>query len=97
MEERQLRKNSYNEWEAPGPGHPIRFPISPDDCSKLKLIVEKEGDKGWEVSFRVRANNDQVVLVTDTPTVSFGKNNSMRVEKSLDRHRILMPDGTDSD
>src|SRR5262245_49468698 len=87
MEERQLRKNSYNEWKAPGPGHPIRFPISLDDCSKLKLVVEKEGDKRWEVSFRVRANNDQVELMTDTPTVSFGNDNPIRlirVENPLD-------------
>jgi hypothetical protein len=85
---RQFRKNK--EWKAPGPGHPIRFPILVDDCSKLKFRVEKDGDKTWEVSFRVRANNDQVVLVTNTPIVLFGKKNlfgkedPIRVEKPLE-------------
>jgi hypothetical protein len=55
-----------------------------DDCSKLKFRVEKGGYQAWEVSFRIRANNDQVVLVTDTPTVLFGKKNPIRVEKPLE-------------
>src|SRR5262245_48553082 len=50
ISERQIRKNK--EWRAPGPGHPIRFPILLDDCSKLKFRVEKVSDKAWEVSFR---------------------------------------------
>ena len=83
-------KNSHYEWKAPGPGHPIRFPILLEDCSKLKFLVEKAGDKTWEVSFRVRGNNGQLVLVTDTPIVIFGKKNlfdkenPIRVEEPLE-------------
>ena len=78
---------SYNDWRAPHAGTTIKVPISLDDCTKLKFRVEKRGDKGWLVSFRVRANKDSLVLLADTPTVLFGKRNPVRV------HNLDFPGG----
>jgi hypothetical protein len=83
-EDLAYRNESYTDWRAPSAGTQINVPITLDDCPKLKFRVEKRGDKGWYVSFRVRANNDQLVLLTDTPTVLFGKRNPIRIEKPLE-------------
>jgi hypothetical protein len=79
-----FHNDSYNDWRAPWAGTGIRVPITLEDCPKLKLRVEKRGDKGWQVSFRVRANNDALILLDDTPTVQFGKRNPVEISKPLE-------------
>jgi hypothetical protein len=70
--------NSYDDRK----GKP-KVPLTFSDCSKLKLRVEKEGDKPWKVSFRVRANKHTIVLMPETEEVLFGKRNSVNVDQAL--------------
>lgn len=77
----QLEENSYNYKRAPWGGAKIIVPITTDDCPKLKLRVEKMGDSVWKATFQVRANDRQLVLLTETPIVEFGKGHPLRPEK----------------
>ena len=70
--------NSYDDRK----GKP-KVPLTFADCSNLKLRVEKEGDRPWKVSFRVRANNHTEVLMPETEEVLFGERNSVNIEKPL--------------
>lgn len=79
-----LKENSYNYKRAPWSGRKIIVPITTDDCSKLKLRVEKMGDNSWKATFQVRANERQLTLLSETPTVLFGKGHPIVPEKSLD-------------
>ncbi|MDE2179838.1 MAG: hypothetical protein KGJ40_03195 [candidate division NC10 bacterium] len=76
-----LKQNSYNYKRAPWGGAKIIVPITTDDCSKLKLRVEKMGDNSWKVTFQVRANERQLTLLSETPTVLFGKGHPILPEK----------------
>ena len=78
-----FRNNSYNDWRAPWAGTTLKTKVYLEDCAKLKLRVEKRGDKGWIVSFRVRGNNDSLILLSDTPDVQFGKRNPIEVHNVL--------------
>jgi hypothetical protein len=74
-----FQDDSYNDWR----GAPNQA-VSLEDCPNLKLRVEKQGNKGWKVSFRVRANNDTLILLNDTPEVLFGERNPVIVHNPLD-------------
>ena len=76
-----LKENSYNYKRAPWGGTKIIVPITTDDCPKLKLRVEKMGDNSWKATFQVRANERQLVLLAETPTVLFGKGHPILPEK----------------
>lgn len=77
----QLKENSYNYKRAPWGGAKIIVPITTDDCPKLKLRVEKMGDSSWKASFKVQANDRQLMLLTETPIVEFGKGHPLRPER----------------
>lgn len=79
-----LKENSYNYKRGPWAGSKIIVPITTDDCPKLKLRVEKMGDNSWKATFQVRANDKQLTLLTETPTVLFGKSHPIRPEKPLE-------------
>src|SRR5574337_211449 len=76
-----LKENSYNYKRAPWGGAKIIVPITTDDCPKLKLRVEKMGDNSWKATFQVRANDKQLTLLSETPTVQFGKGHPILPEK----------------
>ncbi|MDE2059802.1 MAG: hypothetical protein KGL31_05950 [candidate division NC10 bacterium] len=76
-----LKPNSYNYKRAPWGGAKIIVPITTDDCSKLKLRVEKMGDNSWKATFQVRANDKQLTLLSETPIVQFGKGHPILAEK----------------
>lgn len=82
-----LKTNSYNYKRAPWGGSNIIVPITTDDCSKLKLRVEKMGEKSWKATFKILANDRQLTLLSETPTVEFGKSHPILAEK---------PEGTGS-
>lgn len=75
----KFHNNSNNTWA----GAP-KVPVTLADAPNLKLRVEKQGEKGWKVSFRVLANNKSLVLLSDTPEVLFGKRNPVVVHNPLD-------------
>ncbi|PWB81170.1 MAG: hypothetical protein C3F08_02625 [Candidatus Methylomirabilota bacterium] len=79
-----LKENSYQHLRAPWAGRKIIVPITTDDCSKLKLRVEKMGDNSWKAAFQVRGNERQLTLLSETPTVLFGKGHPIVPEKPLD-------------
>ncbi len=60
-----------------------QVPFTLEDAPSLKLRVEKQGDQRWEVSFRVRANGDSLLLMDDTLKVVFGKRNTTNIDKPL--------------
>jgi hypothetical protein len=49
-----LKPNACHYRRAPWGGSKIIVPITTDDCSKLKLRVEKMGDNPWNATFQVR-------------------------------------------
>jgi hypothetical protein len=77
----QFKENSYYYKRAPWGGAKIIVPITTDDCPHLKLRVEKMGDNSWTATFQVRANEKQFTLLSETPTVQFGKGHPIRPEK----------------
>lgn len=79
-----LKEGSYQYKRAPWGGRTIIVPITTDDCSRLKLRVEKMGDNSWKASFQVRANDKKLTLLTETPTVLFGKGHPIVPEKPAD-------------
>jgi hypothetical protein len=74
----KYHENDITYW----PFEPKR-PFKLGDSPNLKLRVEKKGDKGWQVSFRLLSNNNSIILVDNTPEVLFGKRNSVVVDKPL--------------
>ena len=64
-------KEAWDSWR----GTPtVSFGL--EDAPKLKLRVEKQGDKGWKAIFRVRGNGDSLILMKETSEVEFGKRNT---------------------
>ncbi|MBZ0169093.1 hypothetical protein MELA_00933 [Candidatus Methylomirabilis lanthanidiphila] len=82
-----LEENSYRYKKAPWFGHKMTVPMETDDCSKLKLRLEKMGEKSWKATFKLLANDRQLTLLSETPIVEFGKSHSILPEK---------PEGTGS-
>jgi hypothetical protein len=82
--DRQLKENSNHYKKGPWFGRKMTVPITTDDCSKLKLRVEKMGDGSWNATFQVRANDKQLALLSETPVVRFGKAHPIVSEKPLD-------------
>ncbi|MBI2882911.1 MAG: hypothetical protein HYY11_03225 [Candidatus Methylomirabilis oxyfera] len=78
-----FKENAYNYKRAPWGGAKILVPITTDDCPALTLRVEKMGDHSWKASFQVRANNNELILLTETPTVLFGESHAIRPDKPL--------------
>ena len=79
-----FKENSYNYKRAPWGGAKIIVPITTADCPKLKLRIEKMGDKSWKATFQVRANERQLTLLAETPTVLFGESHPIRTEQPLE-------------
>ena len=75
--------NTYHDNDTTYWGFEPKVPFTLGDSPNLKLRIEKQGDKGWKVSFRLLSNKDSLVLVDNTPEVLFGKRNSVVVDKPL--------------
>ncbi|HWQ70243.1 MAG TPA: hypothetical protein VN494_09910 [Patescibacteria group bacterium] len=78
-----FKENAYNYKRAPWGGAKLLVPITTDDCPALKLRVEKMGGQSWKASFQVRANNRELILLTETPTVLFGDSHPIGSDKPL--------------